>query len=352
MDRFKAAAPYVFPLLMAAFFLVTFPISAGALHLGAAAPGAGHPTATIETEDVRNTLHNMGDSIASFDNPNIIPGGGGSTTEVCAFCHTPHGASTSAPGAAPLWNREVPASAGYTLYGSPNFDSTPIQPQGVSLACLSCHDGTIALDALINLPGSGGFRGYAPGSSDFVDPAAATFLIDAGGTMTATLRDTAGGANYEAILLGASPFPNLGIDLSDDHPISMPIPNATAPCTGYAGSPDPQFDGVCGGSTVDGNLLLLARSVADAPADKRDSLRAYPPPATSDITVTTFIECASCHNPHAPRPLFLRLPSALGVTSLTNSSIIPISWGGDGATDLWANNPNSGSAICLSCHQK
>lgn len=68
-----------------------------------------------------------------------------STTEerVCIYCHTPHDAMSEAP----LWNREL-STQSYTLYSSPTLDATVTQPQGSSKLCLSCHDGTLALNAI------------------------------------------------------------------------------------------------------------------------------------------------------------------------------------------------------------
>ena len=188
------------------------------MHLGDTT--AGHPEGAAgprPPENIRQTLHNLGDSVTGFDNPNFVAGTA-STTEVCAFCHTPHGANTGAPGAAPLWNRQVPASAGYNLYNSPNFDTTvPNQPVGVSLACLSCHDGSIAVDALVNMPASGGFQTLTPASADLLGT---TAFILASGQMSAADRGPE--ANY-GTLTGGTPFPNLTTNLSDDHPISMPM---------------------------------------------------------------------------------------------------------------------------------
>ena len=190
------------------------PAASWAAHLGPGLPGPGHPSATIETEDVRNTLHNLGDTISdgaggNFNNPNIVSVE--AAREVCVFCHTPHGANPDAPGAAPLWNRQVNISgAGYTMYNSPNFDSAPAtagnpgKPQGVSLACLSCHDGTFAVDALVNASGSGGFRGYAPSDAGLVGPEAGSALLtsDISSTMKAGTR-LDNGPNYGVITGGA-----------------------------------------------------------------------------------------------------------------------------------------------------
>ena len=53
-------------------------------------------------------------------------------SQVCVFCHTPHGA-TNAPGA-PLWNREL-SNQTYTTYTSSSLDAETItgrlqQPAG------------------------------------------------------------------------------------------------------------------------------------------------------------------------------------------------------------------------------
>ncbi|MBW2294738.1 MAG: hypothetical protein JRG94_20865, partial [Deltaproteobacteria bacterium] len=89
-------------------------------------------------------------------------GGGGQATtllsgEVCVFCHTPHGSDTNV--AAPLWNKTDPGTT-YTRYsalGTATLDGEEVAVGSVSLACLSCHDGTQAMDVVINAPGSGGW---------------------------------------------------------------------------------------------------------------------------------------------------------------------------------------------------
>ncbi len=68
--------------------------------------------------------------------------------EICVVCHTPHNALDPAANGltyAPLWNHEVTTST-YTLYSSATIDFTPGQPDGVSKLCLSCHDGSVAID--------------------------------------------------------------------------------------------------------------------------------------------------------------------------------------------------------------
>jgi predicted CXXCH cytochrome family protein len=71
---------------------------------------------------------------------------------LCIFCHTPHNADISVADA-PLWNHAVTTQT-YSLYDSPTLDATVGQPAGASRLCLSCHDGTVAVDAFGGQPGS------------------------------------------------------------------------------------------------------------------------------------------------------------------------------------------------------
>ena len=71
-----------------------------------------------------------------------------SIDEICVICHTPHNAvdpTANGLSYAPLWNHEV-ASTVYTLYTSSTLDHTPGQPDGATKLCLSCHDGSVAID--------------------------------------------------------------------------------------------------------------------------------------------------------------------------------------------------------------
>lgn len=66
-------------------------------------------------------------------------------SEICLFCHTPH---TSNP-IGPLWNKRTPGQS-YILYNSSTMKAMPGQPDGSSILCLSCHDGTIALGNVLS----------------------------------------------------------------------------------------------------------------------------------------------------------------------------------------------------------
>jgi predicted CXXCH cytochrome family protein len=97
-------------------------------------------------------------------------------TEICIVCHTPHDADTTVT-TAPLWNHDVTSVASYSVYTSDTLNATTGQPDGVSKLCLSCHDGSVALDSYGGLSGT-----------EF---------------------------------LSSGDFGYIGTDLSDDHPISF-----------------------------------------------------------------------------------------------------------------------------------
>lgn len=324
-----------------------------------------------ESEDVKQTKHNM------TENPDVKVTG---TSEVCVFCHSPHGTSSVVVGMVPLWNRLTSPNTIYTLYSAPNFEESGFdcgvpgcRPKGISLACLSCHDGTIAIDALVNAPGSGGYRaanrgsGSGPGSEVPLIGFTPTGIIGADGSLEEGDRDSTeqdttaqspfSGGIHDTItgnlaLEGAEPFPNLTTYLADDHPLSMEIPYAGF--NSFGGGTDPQFKKIGENSTLEGgvdgtSVKFITKVTGSLPSDKRDRIRAYPSTSTAG---SYYVECASCHNPHTPRVSFLRLPSNQG--TIEPADPIPSTWSEiDNTAGLrWADRPNSGSAICLSCHQK
>jgi len=95
--------------------------------------GATLTMASVSNADIATSLHNF----STWANG-----------EICLPCHTPHNARGSYADAGPLWNHQLSTQT-YTLYTSPTFDGTATvtQPASSSKACLSCHDGTVALDA-------------------------------------------------------------------------------------------------------------------------------------------------------------------------------------------------------------
>ncbi len=221
------------------------------------------------------------------------------TTEVCVFCHTPHGGTTDGP----LWNRALATAGSYTPYTSTTMDATTGQPGGISLACLSCHDGTIALDALRNAPGSGGFN---------ATPTTQGWTFN--GISTSPSNNS---------LPEDGRITNLTQNLADDHPISIRYAN-------YGGTTlDPKFN-IPNGSSSTAQWFEEAGGIAGRADD--NEVKLYP---TGGVYM---VECASCHNPH-------------GTTAANGTPAANLAPNGvDYATFL--RKSNNASALCTTCHIK
>jgi len=123
-----------------------------------------------------NTKHNL-----SISGPGQLRAA--SETQVCIFCHTPHKGTRDIPY---LWNRQDQTTS-YIPYRSSTLFATVGQPTGASKLCLSCHDGTIALGALVSrseeVPFQGGLRFMPAGRTrlwtDLSDDHPVSFVYDA-----------------------------------------------------------------------------------------------------------------------------------------------------------------------------
>ena len=69
-----------------------------------------------------------------------------SAPNVCGECHTIHNAPNG--DIAPLFVHDKSKNATFTPYTSPTLDATPGTPGWASLACLSCHDGSTAINSI------------------------------------------------------------------------------------------------------------------------------------------------------------------------------------------------------------
>jgi predicted CXXCH cytochrome family protein len=180
--------------------------------------------------------------------------------QTCVFCHTPHSGVTSNP----LWNRNAPTGASYQVYTSTTSDVVTTGAQialSGSGACMSCHDGTIAMDVLRNVNG----LAFGP---------AVTFTRQ--GTAKATYTAAAPGASN--VMSGGLPF--LGTDLRNDHPVAITYETARA------ATPSEFVTQVLNGAKITvgatNPLPLFAPPGAAGPA----------------TTANATIECASCHGSH------------------------------------------------------
>jgi len=247
---------------------------------------------------IRNTKHNLSSSGPSTRNNATNQG------EVCVFCHTPHGSSATA--AAPLWNRAVsePSSYDGKMYDSQTFDgasSIGFISSSVSLACLSCHDGSQAMDTVLNAPGSGGYNGTG------IDMGA-TFSSPSGTTGRATADGKLRGLACLTCTDGGGPGP--GGDLKNDHPVGMEYAKWGAVTL------DPDFRKAEPVGTK--SVWYVESGKGGAGRDKQDM---YLYTRNVGGTDKPFVECASCHDPHVENATFLRIP-------------------------------NTDSDVCLTCHTK
>ena len=191
---------------------------------------------TVFATTIKNSKHDL-----SFSSTGAtIKSAASGTSEICVFCHTPHSAAAVVD--APLWNKDIFSGAqpAYAMYSSDVLDQLsypaaelPVQGgKAVHIRktrlCLSCHDGTIALGALKNLPA--GFSSDIPMSG------------------ATTMPTTAAGY--------------IGIDLRDDHPVSI----------SYTPGSDPEL------KTVHDGIVK-----------------------TFDSGGVKYVECTSCHEPHNPQ---------------------------------------------------
>ena len=116
------------------------------------------------------------------------------TTQVCVFCHTPHMAAGRTQD--PLWNHSLSTVATYGVYSSVTMNVVPTELAGsgqAGLLCLSCHDGTVAVNTLWKQP-SDGNAGSTP---------------VAGGVLLANMAINTSAGGY------------LGSDLTNDHPVNF-----------------------------------------------------------------------------------------------------------------------------------
>ncbi len=245
--------------------------------------------------DVRGTYHNL----SSVD----YPGGPTRTVkatsedQVCVFCHTPHGSLQSSGVNAPLWNRQL-SGATYTK----TYESTSIEadvnelrqgPGGTSKLCLSCHDGTMAISAVSVLGGNQSVTINMTG-------------LGAGNTMP-------GGSGADTGFTR-----NLGVDLSNDHPISFTFNAALATADGELRSPPFNSNGKY-------IMGLRQTGVSPKPTLPLDEQK---------------VQCASCHDPHIRDP-----NEATSIKFLRLNRFQKSTPSGTTFNDL-------NDIICLACHNK
>ena len=249
--------------------------------------------------NIRDTAHNLSRTGKPNDLSNVRAPAGGETA-VCAFCHTPHAASTTVKG--PLWNRSA-SIATYNRYTSSSMDGNNMfegftnQPAGSSLLCLSCHDGMVALGSVNNLRGT-------------------SQTIDVGPNTNAGKMP--GGP--QGALSGFTRL--IGTDLTNDHPVSVTYNDALAAQDGEltrltSNLPEAR-------DVVTGNILGI----------RSNGFKPLLPLEPTGVGGIGQVQCATCHDPHLSSEKFLRLPR-FQVT-----------------TPIGGNYNEASDQICLACHPK
>lgn len=237
--------------------------------------------------------------------------------EVCVYCHTPHGAGIALQ--APLWNRTNTSTSSYVTYntlGTSTLTGTVTTPGPASLTCLSCHDGTVAVDSIINMPGSGPNTYSAAQETSFNDGFLDAWSSPYGTTAAnnhMTLSDTGclgcHSQSPSGLSLGSGAtdltVQALGTDFTDDHPIGIPYKVG-----------DPGFNVMNG---TKGNIAFFDLDGNSRPDS--GEIRAYNSGQGFEV------ECASCHDPHGVETGGVRFPTFLRVS-------------------------NEASGVCLTCHIK
>lgn len=228
---------------------------AGAVLIGlwlTAGVWAGNSIDSRRTSDIFNTQHNL--STSGSGTVKSEPSASG-TSQICVFCHTPHGSTQDNSVAAPLWNKQY-SSDTYISYDSASIQATiEDNPGGSSKLCLSCHDGTLAVGQVNVLEGG-------------VNPTISMQGTQAGGQIPT------GSDGYTR---------NLGTDLSNDHPISLVYDSALAVADGEMFDPSNDVDGqgaqvgVRGSSSVANQPRFVLEGSSEADAQ---------------------LQCTTCHDPH------------------------------------------------------
>lgn len=287
--------------------------------LGAALVFAGTATAGIT-----NTKHFLGAGGTASDNEVSA----GDNAEICIFCHTPHGGDTGA--AVPLWNKVLSTATfqTYDALGTSTLDAGIVDVGSVSIACLTCHDGTQAIDNILNDSGSGGYLADGGGVDGLAYTWTSTFnTLDSTGTFQNSVDDVGGTNIFE-----------IGTDLRNDHPIGVQYGGGGV-TGGTLTTRDTDFETPTRIGTQNRWYVDNPLSGTTGVFDKWD-FKLYTRDTNGETSRNSvplagapepFVECGSCHDPHLETTTFLRIDPADNP---------------DGARS------NSGSRVCLTCHTK
>lgn len=212
--------------------------------------------------------------------------------EICLPCHTPHNQPDKSLEA--LWNHVMPTQS-YTLFGT---DATKyVGLDMVSKMCLSCHDGSVAIDSYGTWGGiNTGTKKLGAGLNDSWGNSTAGYVVGAGG------------------------------DLKHDHPVGVIYPgwNGTT-WTSSRGFKDPSTFAVSGavsntyqvidktsGSTVTTNVNFSDGTKSITMVGGAMFFGSLTEGGTANI-----VGCGTCHTPHTATYRFLHIPNVNSQLCLT-----------------------------------
>ncbi len=191
----------------------------------------------------------------------------------CTFCHTPHGAITTSL----LWNHTLSGQTyswdtTATMAGTPFPTFADMTWGGPTAKCLSCHDGTVAVQSVnwFDSGHGGTFAGVGPH----------------------LLNTTPAYASLQGLKNSGT-----AATLSGVHPVAMPYP--------YNGMPS-TYNGVTTGSNFipgqwmsppAGNVRLYMQTGANQVTLGWNGA-AFAPAAAAGLQGAAGIECSSCHDVH------------------------------------------------------
>lgn len=221
--------------------------------------------------DIRTTPHNLA------RNRSLVE-----AEEVCVFCHTPqlplNMDGKSGVAVQPAWQPSLSKNHDFVMFddiGRKQFGKMAVGSQ--SIACLSCHDSSQAFQ------------------------------------VTGSLNDHPFGVPYRGFLRRQA-----GRRVVEEFVSQGDAPSRSAQFLKFENDFKVPSKGMVDKRSVwwvSANGIGAARGRSDLP------LYARPVNESGEEGETPYIECSSCHDPHAARPLFLRVS-------------------------------NEGSKLCLTCHDK
>ena len=150
--------------------------------------------------DIAGSLHDFsaGGAVGSGQGLNA-------TGEICNTCHAPHAPSDASAG--PLWDHTV-TSATFTPYADPSgsIDATDMTATigAVSKLCLSCHDGSVAIDAFGGGAGTASITGAGLVSNDLSNDHPISFTYDT--TLATADGELTSPASVDEVTVGGLPL--------------------------------------------------------------------------------------------------------------------------------------------------